>query len=304
MQGKTVVVLAGPTAVGKTAVALHIARHFRTCIISADSRQCYRELNIGVARPTEAELKEIPHYFIASHSVTEEVNAASFEQYALETVQHLFEKHDVVVMCGGTGLYIRAFCEGLDDMPSVRPEIRDQIISAYQENGLEWLKNEVREKDPLFFSTGETENPQRMMRALEVWESTGRSVIDFRKGKPKARPFAILKLALELPRPVLNERIDQRVDQMVTAGLVEEVKGLISYRHLNALQTVGYSEIFEYLDQRISLEEAISMIRKNTRQYAKRQMTWFRKDREFTWFDPAAWEQIITYLEKNINPVS
>jgi tRNA dimethylallyltransferase len=292
---KQIVVIAGPTAVGKTAVAIEVARYFKTEIISADSRQCFKELNIGVARPSPEELKQVPHHFIATHSVQEEVNAAGFEQYALIKAKELFQKHDVVVMAGGTGLYIKAFCEGLDDIPAIDPVVRENIIHNYETKGLHWLQQEVLTKDPEFYSVGEVQNPQRMMRALEVIESTGQSVLHFRKGAKAKRDFAIIKAGLELPKEELQQRIHTRVDDMIAAGLVGEVKNLTSYRRLNALQTVGYSEIFEYLDGKISLEQAISDIKTNTRQYAKRQMTWFRRDKEINWFSPLSRNEIITY---------
>ena len=283
---KTVIVLAGPTAVGKTAAAIQLAKQFNTVIISADSRQCYHELRIGVARPSEEELAAVPHYFIASHSITEEVTAASFAAWSLALTEELFREHDVVVLTGGTGLYIRAFCEGLDPVPAVMPGIREKITADYTANGLDWLQEEIRRKDPLFAAQGEMQNPQRILRALEVLESTGKSVLSFHSGEKTARPFAIQKYALELPREQLIRNIETRVDQMMAAGLLEEVKQLIPYRHLNALQTVGYTELFDYLDGKITLEEAVEQIKIHTRQYAKRQMTWFRKDKEFVWRKP------------------
>jgi tRNA dimethylallyltransferase len=285
---KTVIIVAGPTAVGKTAVAVQLARHFATGIISADSRQCFTELNIGVARPSPEELSLVPHYFIASHSIREEITAASFEEYALAKINELFAKHDTVIMTGGTGLYIRAFCEGLDIIPSIDPGIRETILKNYTEQGLSWLQEQLREKDPSFYATGEIQNPQRMMRALEVIEGTGQSVITFRKGEKANRDFRIIKLGLELPREELVRNIDSRVDQMMQAGLLDEVKSLMPYRHLNALQTVGYAELFEYLDGKINLAEAVEAIKIHTRQYAKRQMTWFKKEKEMEWFAP--WE--------------
>jgi tRNA dimethylallyltransferase len=290
---KQIIVIAGPTAVGKTAVAIEVAGHFKTEIISADSRQCFKELNIGVARPSGEELKKIKHHFIATHSIQEEVNAAGFEQYALAKAKELFQQHDVVVMVGGTGLYIKAFCEGLDDIPAIDPAVREDIIHNYETNGLSWLQEQVQEKDPEFYKVAEVQNPQRMMRALEIVVSTGQSVLHFRKGQKAKRDFMITKIGLELPKEVLHQHIHTRVDQMIAAGLVEEVKGLLPYRQLNALQTVGYSEIFDHLDGKISLEQAITDIKTNTRQYAKRQMTWFRRDKEIKWFDPRKREEVI-----------
>lgn len=296
-KNKTVVIIAGPTAVGKTAVAVELAKHFKTEIISTDSRQCFKELTIGVSRPSINELEQVRHHFIASHSVREEVNASSFEQYAIQKVHELFQQHDIVIMVGGTGLYIKAFCEGLDDIPAVNPAIRENIIKSYEEKGLEWLQQELQQKDPAFYKVGEIQNPQRMMRALEVIESTGQSVLHFRKGEKVKRDFDIIKIGLELPREQLNNNINTRVEKMIGEGLVPEVKVLLQYQRLNALQTVGYSEIFDYLDGKISLEEAIRNIKTNTRQYAKRQMTWFRKDAAIKWFVPSSTNEIIEFIK-------
>lgn len=287
------IIVAGPTAVGKTAVAIHLAKHFATSIISADSRQCYKELNIGVARPSAKELAAVNHYFIASHSIHDEITAAGFEQYALEKATMLFQEHDTVIMVGGTGLYIKAFCEGLDLIPAINPAIREQIISNYNSRGLAWLQGEVQQKDPAFYASGEIQNPQRMMRALEVVESTGQSVLTFRKGEKAKRDFKIMKIGLELPKEELHHRIHTRINHMMQAGQLEEVRGLIPYKHLNALQTVGYKELFEYLDGKTTLENAVEHIKTNTRQYAKRQMTWFKKDAEVKWFAPFQADEII-----------
>jgi tRNA dimethylallyltransferase len=295
-RNKTVVILAGPTAAGKTAVAIGLAEHFKTEIISADSRQCYKELDIGVARPSPGELEQMKHHFIASHSIREDVNAAAFEQYAIQKVNELFQQQNVVVMVGGTGLYIKAFCEGLDEIPAVKPEIRSGIITKYEEKGLAWLQEEIKLKDPEFYNVGEIQNPQRMMRALEVVESTGQSVLHFRKGKKAERDFNIIKIGLELPKEQLDHNINARADKMIDDGLVQEVKSLQLYQRLNALQTVGYSEIFDYLDGKISLGEATRNIKTNTRQYAKRQMTWFRKDAAIKWFSPLQGKEIMEFV--------
>lgn len=288
--------IAGPTAVGKTTVAIEVAKLFKTDIISADSRQCFKELNIGVARPSDKELQQVKHHFIASHSVKDEVNAACFEQYALEKVNELFQQNDVVVMAGGTGLYIKAFCEGLDDVPPIDPAVRENIIKGYKENGLNWLQLQVQEKDPEFYNTGEIQNPQRIMRALEVKASTGHSILHFHKGTKAKRDFNIIKVGLELTREQLYSNISTRVDKMIKSGLAEEVKSLQLFKELNALQTVGYSEIFNYLDGNISLEKAVEQIKANTRQYAKRQMTWFRKDQDIKWFSPLQGKEINEYF--------
>lgn len=284
---KTVIIIAGPTGVGKTAVAVDAAKHLQTEIISADSRQCYKEMNIGVARPSPEELQQVPHHFIATHSIHDEVTAATFEEYALNKTNELFQKHDTVIMTGGTGLYIKAFCEGLDKIPEVPPAIRNKIIANYEQEGLSWLQKEVREEDPAFYQTGEIQNPQRMMRALEVMQATGKSILYFRNGKKEIRDFTIKKMGLELPKEELRRRIDNRVDKMLTAGLLEEAKSLLPYRHLGALQTVGYAELFAYSDHTKTFCQAVEEIKIHTRQYAKRQLTWFKKDKEIEWLSPS-----------------
>jgi tRNA dimethylallyltransferase len=298
-KNKTVVVVTGPTAAGKTPVAIELAEHFKTEIISADSRQCFKELNIGVARPSRKELEQIKHHFIASHSIRDDVNAVTFEKYALRKTNELFQAHDNIIMVGGTGLYIRAFCEGLDDIPAVKVEIRNEISLKYEKNGIAWLQEEVRLKDPEFYKAGEIQNPQRMMRALEVIESTGQSVLGFRKGKKVERDFNIIKIGLELPKEQLHQHINTRVDKMIDLGLVKEVKNLQPYYQLNALQTVGYSEIFDYLSGKISLTEAVRNIKTHTRQYARRQMTWFKKDKEIKWFEPSQVNAVIEFVNAN-----
>jgi tRNA dimethylallyltransferase len=294
---KKAIIIAGPTAVGKTAVAIQVAKHFNAQIISADSRQCYKELNIGVARPSPAELGEIPHHFIASHSIVDDITAASFETFALDKINQLFSNHEVVVIVGGTGLYIKAFAEGLDLIPAIDPAVRQSIISQYNENGLEWLQQQVKNRDANYYATGEIQNPQRMMRALEVVTATGQSILSFQKGSKAARNFNIVKIGLDLPKEELHERINNRVDAMMQQGLLDEVRPLVSSQHLNALQTVGYAELFEFLKDNITLENAVNLVRTHTRQYAKRQLTWFKRDNSFKWFSPLEVNEIISYLE-------
>ena len=277
MSHKTCIVISGPTAVGKTDHAIGIAKKYNTQIISADSRQCYKELNIGVAKPSPEQLKSVHHYFINSHSIHDDVNVKVFEQCALTAVNKIFETSDVAVMAGGTGLYIKVFCDGIDDVPLVNENIRDKITKAYQKKGIEWLQKEIKKTDPLYFTTGEIQNPQRMMRALEVKLSTGNSILDFHSGKKIYRDFKIKKINLEIPRNELYERINNRVDFMINTGLLKEAESLFSSRHLNALQTVGYKELFDFMEGKISLDKAIDDIKKNTRHFAKRQITWFKK---------------------------
>ncbi len=274
----------GPTAVGKTSFAVALAKALDTEIISADARQCYKEMNIGVARPSVEELKAAPHHFIASHSITENINASYFENWAMEKVQALFTAKDAVVMVGGTGLYIKAFCEGLDLIPAIDTSIRENIILQYEKLGMRWLQKEVSVKDPPYWEKGEQKNPQRLMRALEVILGTGSSILSFQNKKAIERPFKMVKIGLELDREELYQRINDRVLNMIELGLENEVKSLEAFAHLNALQTVGYSEWKDYFEQKISLEKVIENIQQNTRHYAKRQMTWFKRDPSITWF--------------------
>jgi tRNA dimethylallyltransferase len=276
----------GPTAVGKTSFAISLAQHLKTEIISADARQCYAELSIGVARPSLEELSQVPHHFIASHSVNETVNAQVFENDALAKADELFKTHHSVVMVGGTGLYIKAFCEGLDFIPAIDPAIREDIIKQYEKLGLRWLQKEVSVKDPMYWAKGEQQNPQRLMRALEVMLGTGASIVSFQIKNKITRPFNIVKVGLELPRAQLYEKINQRVLTMVDNGLEQEVRNLAPHFHLNALQTVGYSEWMPYFEGEILKEKVIENIQQNTRHYAKRQMTWFKKDPDITWYSP------------------
>lgn len=276
-----VIIIAGPTAVGKTALAIDLAQRLGAEIISADSRQCYRELSIGVARPSEVELNQVLHHFIASHSLTDQVNAARFEKESLEMTRQLLQKGSRVVVTGGTGLYIKAFMHGLDPIPPVPEEIRQTLQAAYEANGLAWLQAEVQRLDPAFWKTAEQQNPRRLQRALEVIHSTGNSILHFRRSSNVERPFQVLPICLTLPTPILRERIDQRIVAMLNAGWLEEVKQLLPYRHLPAMQTVGYRELIEHLDGKTTLEEAIGKIKINTWQYARRQMTWWKKQHEF-----------------------
>ncbi len=276
MKNKTCIIISGATAAGKTPFGIELAQKYNTEIISADSRQCFRELNIGVAKPSKEQLESVHHYFINSHSIHDEVNAKIFEEYALNAATEIFKNNDVAIVVGGTGLYIKAFCEGLDDVPPVNEAVRNTINEAYENNGLNWLQEQIRENDPLYFSTGERENPQRMQRALEVKLSTGQSILSFQSGKKVKRDFDIKNINLEIPRDILYKRINQRVDEMMQDGLLKEAVSLFPYRHLNALHTVGYRELFEYIDGKISLDDAVDLIKKNTRHFAKRQITWFK----------------------------
>lgn len=280
---KTVYIIVGPTAVGKTAFAISLAKLLNTEIISADARQCYQEMNIGVARPSIEELGQVKHHFIASHSIHDQVNAAVFEKYALEKVDEIFKAKDAIVMVGGTGLYIKAFCEGLDMIPGIATEIREGIIQQYEKLGLRWLQKEVSVKDPIYWEKGEQQNPQRLMRALEVKLGTGESIVNFQNKNKITRPFHIVKIGIEMQREMLYEHINQRVLHMVEQGLEQEVKSLLPHLHLNALQTVGYSEWQPFFEGKVEKLRVVELIQQNTRHYAKRQMTWFKKDPEIKW---------------------
>jgi tRNA dimethylallyltransferase len=271
--------------VGKTGLSIELAQKLQTAILSADSRQCYKEMNIGTAKPSGAELNAVKHYFIDAFPVTEALTAADYETLALGYIDEIFSNSNNAVVCGGTGLYIKALCEGLDSMPDVNEAIAREVNDDYRLQGLNWLQRVVKAEDPEFFRLGEIKNPARLIRALIFKRSTGESIIYFRTGEKKQRPFRIIKLGLELPRDILYERINHRVDIMMEQGLLEEVKNLSHLKHLKNLQTVGYAELFDYLDGRYTLEEAVNKIKQNTRNYAKRQLTWFKKDKEFTWLN-------------------
>ncbi|MEQ1624068.1 MAG: tRNA (adenosine(37)-N6)-dimethylallyltransferase MiaA [Sediminibacterium sp.] len=281
----TIFIICGPTAIGKTAFAIELAQAIGTEIISADSRQCYKELGIAVAKPSAKELAMVPHHFINSHSIHDHVNAGVFEQYTLQKAAELFEQHRQIVMVGGTGLYIKAFTEGMDAMPTIAPAIRAQVVKDYEQNGLAWLQQQIQLLDPAFWMQSEQQNPQRLMRALEFKLSTGDSILNFRRAEKKQRPFRMIKIGLEVPREVLNQRINLRVDRMVDAGLIQDAKALVPFQSNNALQTVGYQELFAHFEGEISEATAIEQIKQHTRQYAKRQMTWFKKEASITWMD-------------------
>lgn len=279
----TVFVIAGPTAVGKTAISIQLAQHLNTSIISADSRQCYKEMSIGTAKPSTEELALAQHYFINSHSIADHITTADYEELALDYLKQIFHHNDYAVVCGGTGLYIKALCEGIDDMPEVNKTITEEIKLNYEQHGTTWLQDAIQKEDPLFYNSGEIQNPIRLIRALSFIRSTGKSITTFQTGKKKERPFRIIKVALDLPRELLYERINKRVDIMMQEGLMDEVKRLYPYKEWKNLHTVGYSELFDYLDNKYTLEEAVDKIKQHSRNYAKRQLTWFRKDEEYNW---------------------
>ena len=280
---KTLVVLTGPTGVGKTELSLSVAERLGSPIVNADSRQIYRELPIGTAAPTAAEQARVPHLFVGTHTLTDRYNAGEYEREALAALEELFLTRDYVLMVGGAMLYIDAVCKGLDEMPHVSAELREQVQQQYAANGLEWLQAQVKEADPQYFGEADIQNPQRLLHALEICLAGGRPYSSFRLGSRKERPFRVVKIGLTRPREELYTRINARVDNMLAQGLLEEVRAVESLRHLNALNTVGYKEMFRYLDGEWTLEAAADMVRQNSRHYAKRQLTWFNADPEMHW---------------------
>ena len=285
---KKLLVIAGPTAVGKTAIAIEVAKTLGTEIISADSRQCYRGMSIGTAQPSTEERATVPHHFVDCYEVQEALSAADFERYALDQLNQIFSKSQYAVVCGGTGLYIKALCEGLDDMPAIDAIISQMVSDRYAAEGMDWLREELRQKDPEFAAMGEMENPARMLRALAFKLSVGKSIVQYRTAVKKDRPFEIINIGLELPREQLYERINQRVDIMMQQGLLQEAQQLYPQRNLKNLQTVGYTELFDYLNNTMTLEQAVDKIKQHSRNYAKRQLTWFKKDKAFTWLNAQA----------------
>jgi len=297
---KTLIAIVGPTAVGKTAMAISLAQYFKTEIISADSRQFYREMTIGTAKPDLEELDSAPHHFINSHSITQDYSAGDFEREALHKLDDLFRQHDVVVMVGGSGLFVRALCEGLDDLPKAGDEVRERLNNEMAQLGLEQMKERLKTIDPAYYQIADMDNPQRVVRALEVFEATGKPMSFYHKKNLSKRPFDILTIGLNMERPQLYERINLRVERMMELGLLEEVKSLFPFRNKPALLTVGYAELFDYLDGNISLEEAVERIKQNSRRYAKRQITWFKKYGNTSWFQPDETGTVIDFINAKL----
>lgn len=307
---RTLLVIAGPTAIGKTSLSITLARHYSCPVISADSRQFFKEISIGTAKPGIEEMQGVTHYFIDSHSITENYNVGKFEKDVLDLLNELFKKHKLVIMVGGSGLYIDAVCNGFDELPEADETVRKKINDLMDKEGIEGLQKLLKQLDPVYFEQVDKQNPQRLSRALEVCLVSGKTYSGFRKDTAKKRDFQILKIGLNMPREVLYQRINTRVDQMMKDGLLEEVKRVEMYKHLNALQTVGYKELFDYLSAIGASEEnlqnsqqllinAIELIKQNTRRFAKRQLTWFRRDEQIKWFEPHETASILTYIEEN-----
>ena len=291
------IVIVGPTAVGKTKLSLQLAKHFNAEIISADSRQFFKEMNIGTAKPDEAELKTAKHHFINSHSITEYFSAGEFEKSALALLEGIFKKNNVSLLVGGSGLYVKALCEGMDDLPEAGPAIREKLNAQLKNEGIEKLFSQLKILDPEYAMKVDGHNPQRIIRALEIILQTGKTYSFFRKGIKKERPFKIIKIGLALPREELYDSINKRMDKMLADGLIDEARGLYEFKNHNALQTVGYAEVFDYLDGKYNEAEMIDLLKRNSRRYAKRQMTWFKRDKEIAWFHPDDWEGVLVYVE-------
>lgn len=292
--------IAGPTAVGKTELCLNLAKKFNTDIISSDSRQFFKETNLGTAKPSDMQLREVPHHFINTLSIHEDYDVKEFEKDALSLIDSIFQKNDIILMTGGSGLYIDAVCNGFDDMPQIDPATRKKIIDEYEINGLDFLKGEVKRHDPEYFDIVDQNNPQRLIRAIEVFRGTGRPFSSFRNKKKVERYFGIIKIGLERERAELYQRIDSRMDLMIQKGLFEEADSLLLYSDLNALQTVGYTEIFGFLRGKYDKIEAIRLLKRNSRRYAKRQLTWFKRDPKMTWFHPDQIEDVMAFISSQI----
>lgn len=297
---KYLIVLAGPTAVGKTELSVRLANRLKTVIISADSRQFFKELNIGTAKPNEEELASVKHYFINSHSITEVYSAGDFERDVLQLLEALFEQYDCVIMTGGSGFYIKAVTEGLDALPQPLPGLREKLTQKLAEQGLEVLQKEVAVIDPIFAASSEFLNPQRVVRALEVFETTGKPISEYQQKTKNDRPFSQILIALDRDRAELYDRIDLRMDLMLQQGLVEEATQLELFRHHHALQTVGYKEVYGFLDGAYSEKEMVRLLKQNSRRYAKRQLTWFRHQGDFRWFHPDTFEEILSYIQSSM----
>jgi tRNA dimethylallyltransferase len=295
---KTLVVVTGPTAVGKTALCLELAKHYGIPIVNADSRQIYRELKIGTAAPTEAEQRQVRHYFVGTLSINNYYSASMYEEQVLQLLEQLFQTSDYALLTGGSMMYIDAVCNGIDDIPTVDDATRTLLKQRLKEEGLEKLCEELKALDPEHYSIVDLQNPRRVVHALEICHMTGKTYTSFRKNEHKQRPFKIVKIGLNLPREELYDRINRRVDLMMKQGLLEEARTLYPRRELNALNTVGYKEMFAYFDHVWSLDEAIERLKGNTRRYARKQLTWFKRDPSVKWFSPNEKEAIIDYLSK------
>ena len=299
-KNKQLIVITGPTAIGKTGLAIFLAQQLSTEIISYDSRQFYKEMNIGTAVPSPEELNAAPHHFIQHLSIFDDYSVGDYERDALEKIEALFKIHDTLIMVGGSGLYEKAVTEGMDTFPEVDPSIREKLNLEFEEFGIEKLQKELKEVDFDYYKQADIQNPVRIIRALEIYRGTGETFSSLRTQKTTEREFGILKIGLELPREEIYSRINQRVDIMMKEGLLEEAQSLYEHRNLNSLQTVGYRELFDYFDGKFDLDFAVEEIKKNSRRYAKRQLTWYRKDENMKWFSPFQKDEILTYIQAKI----
>ena len=299
---KTLIVVAGPTGIGKTTVGIELARHFHSEIVSADSRQIFRELKTGTAVPSENELALVKHHFIQSHSIHEPYNASRYETEAIELLENLFQKHDILFLVGGSMLYIDAVCKGIDEMPDADPEIRNSLKLRFEQEGIENLRRQLKKLDPEYYSTVDLRNPVRLIHALEICLMTGKPYSSFRSNPNKKRSFDILKIGLDCNRELLHQRINNRVDKMVEEGLEQEARSVYPLNHLTALNTVGYREWFSFFDGDISREKAIELIKRNSRHYARKQLTWFRNDPLMNWFETGQVDEIIALIETRLLP--
>jgi tRNA dimethylallyltransferase len=294
---KNLIVISGPTAVGKTALSIELAKFYKCPIISADSRQFYKEMSIGNAKPTTEEMQDVPHYFIDNISIHDTYNIGKFERDAIACIEALFKDYEQLILVGGSGLYINAILNGVDEFEEIPSHIREQLIKDYEEKGLTYLQKQLKQKDEVYYNQVDLNNPQRIMRALEVCIHNNKPYSSFRTKEKKQRPFDTINILINTEREALYNRINKRVDLMMQNGLLEEVKSLYPYKHLNALNTVGYKELFDFIDNKCTLEEAVNLIKQNSRRYAKRQLTWFNHQGDFETFEPTDLEKLKAYLD-------
>ncbi len=295
------VIVSGPTGIGKTATGIELAQHFQSEIISSDSRQFFRELSIGTAVPSSEELTQIPHHFIHNLSVTDSYNASDFENDVLKLTSQLFKKHNIIFLVGGSGLYIDAVCKGIDDLPTISQEVRNKQQHLFESKGIDYLRDRLKEIDPEYYNKVDIHNHKRMLKGIEVYEMTGKPYSSFLSNKNKKRPFKTIKIVLDMNREDLYTRINVRVDKMIEAGLLNEAKAMLPYRNLTPLKTVGYKELFEYFDNKITLAQAIELIKNHSRAYARRQLTWFRRYNDVNWFHPKELDKMIHLINKNLD---
>lgn len=293
----TLIVVVGPTGIGKSEISIQLAKHYQSEIISADSRQFFRELTIGTAVPSPEELNAIPHHFIQTKSIHDYYNVSNFETEVMELLSNLFLVKNPLILTGGSMLYVDTVCKGIDDIPTVDPNVRDEVIEWYKQNGLEALRERLRQIDPEYYNSADLNNVKRLLHAVEVHQMTGKPITSFHKNTVRERPFRIIKIGLNQDRELLYKRINDRVDRMMKAGLLEEARSVYAFRDLNSLNTVGYKELFTYFDGNCSLEEAVDLIRRNSRKYARKQLTWYRRDTDIHWFDPKQVPEILDFVD-------